>query len=128
MIFADTSALYALLDRDDEAHPRARTFFEAGPHALITHNYVVVETTALVHRRLGPALARDLLEELLPAISVRWVDAEVHRAATSAFLAAVRRRTSFVDWVSFELMRRDGIEAAFTFDRDFAVQGFRVVP
>ncbi len=128
MIFADTSALYALLDRDDDAHPRARAFLEAGPHALVTHNYIIVETAALVHRRLGPVLARAFLEDLLPAISVRWVDAETHRAATSAFLAAVRRRTSLVDWVSFEVMRREGIDKAFAFDRDFAARGFAVVP
>jgi predicted nucleic acid-binding protein len=40
----------------------------------------------------------------------------------------VRRRTSLVDWVSFEVMRRRGIETAFAFDRDFATAGFAVVP
>lgn len=64
----------------------------------------------------------------MPVIAIRWVDEEIHRAATSAFLAAVRRRTSLVDWVSFEVMRRDGIEQAFTFDRDFVSTGFEIVP
>lgn len=128
MIFIDTSALFALLDRDDDAHRRARAFFEQGPPSLLTHNYVVAETTALVHRRLGAVLGRTLLEDLMPVIAIRWVDEEIHRAATSAFLAAVRRRTSLVDWVSFEVMRRDGIEQAFTFDRDFVSTGFEIVP
>ncbi len=128
MIFVDTSALYALLDVDDAAHSEARAFFETGPLPLLTHNYVIVETAALVHRRLGPATARALLEDLLPALHTRWVDEELHRAALSAFLAAVRRRTSLVDWVSFEVMRREAIREAFTFDRDFSVQGFTIVP
>ncbi|MEX2557543.1 MAG: PIN domain-containing protein [Actinomycetota bacterium] len=128
MIFIDTSALFALLDRDDEAHARARAFFEGSPRSLITHNYAVAETVALVHRRLGPVPARSFLEDLLPSIAIRWVDQEIHRAAVSAFLAAVRRRASLVDWVSFEIMRREGIDHAFTFDRDFAAQGFTLVP
>ncbi len=128
MIFIDTSALFALLDRDDEAHARARAFFEGSTRSLCTHNYVVAETVALVHRRLGPVLARTFLEDLLPAIAILWVDQEIHRAAVSAFLAAVRRRASLVDWVSFEIMRREGIDRAFTFDRDFAAQGFTLVP
>jgi predicted nucleic acid-binding protein len=128
VIFADTSALYALLDADDAAHGRARAFFEADPLPLVTHNYVVVETASLVQRRLGPALVRALLEDLMPAVDMRWVDEDLHRAALSAFLAAVRRRTSLVDWVSFEIMRREGIDRAFTFDRDFAAQGFAIVP
>jgi len=128
MIFADTSALYALLDADDAAHARSRAFFEDDPPPLVTHNYVVVETTALVQRRLGPAMVRALLEDLLPALDTRWVDEELHRAAVSALLAAIRRRNSLVDWISFEMMRRDGIRSAFTFDRDFAAQGYAIVP
>lgn len=61
-------------------------------------------------------------------LEIVWVDEELHRAATAAFLAAIRRGTSFVDWVSFELMRRRGIETAFAFDRDFAAEGFRLIP
>ena len=52
----------------------------------------------------------------------------MHRAATSAFLAAGRRSQSLVDWVSFELMRRRGIDTAFAFDRDFVAEGFQTIP
>lgn len=129
-VFADTSALYAFLDRDDANNRAAIRTFESllSRDALTTHNYVVVETAALVHRRLGPAAGRALIEDVLPAIDVDWVDVEMHRAAESAFLAALRRHVSLVDWVSFELMRRRKIGSAFAFDRDFVAQGFSVVP
>ena len=65
---------------------------------------------------------------LLPLIDIRWIDPEDHRAATEAMLAAGRRRVSLVDWASFGLMRRLRIETAFTFDRDFAGQGFELIP
>lgn len=94
----------------------------------MTHNYVVVEAAALVHKRLGAAAVRDLLESVLPPLTTLWIERDVHAAAVSAQLAAARRRVSLVDWVSFEVMRREGIERAFAFDRDFAAQGFETLP
>jgi len=48
IVFVDTSALFALLDRDDDFHSAARSFFpELATRTLVTHNYVVVETIAL---------------------------------------------------------------------------------
>lgn len=92
----------------------------------MTPNYVVVEATALVDRRLGRGAVRDLHTRLLRPIDVAWVDRETHELALSAFLAAPQ--ISLVDRVSFELMRRLGIGTAFTFDRHFAREGFEVVP
>jgi uncharacterized protein len=81
-----------------------------------------------VQRRLPPSAARDLHESLISPLEVVWVDEELHAAAVTALLAAPRRRVSLVDWASFELMRRRGIERAFAFDRDFSTQGFEIVP
>jgi len=60
----------------------------------------------------------------VPVLQVRWVDSTIHNAAMAILLAAARRKLSFVDCVSFELMRMEGITAAFTFDRHFKEQGF----
>lgn len=84
--------------------------------------------TALVQRRLGSVATRFLLEDLVPSLEVVWVDQHLHDNAVSAVLAGLRRRVSLVDWVSFEVMRRQGIERAFAFDRDFVAQGFETVP
>jgi predicted nucleic acid-binding protein len=129
-VFVDTSALYALLDRDDDNHSAASETFAAllEQETLVTHNYVLVETTALVHHRLGGPAARAFIEDVMPVLRVVFVNEDLHRGAESAFLAALRRRVSFVDWVSFELMRRAGIDQAFAFDRDFDLQGFRSLP
>ena len=51
MIFVDTSALYAVLDRDDANHTVARDTWESllrSSQRLLTHNYVLLETAALV--------------------------------------------------------------------------------
>ncbi len=128
-IFVDTSALYAYLDGADANNAGAVTAMNAilGREWLVTHNYIVVETAALVHRRLVPSATRLFVEDLVPLIRTIWIDADLHAAATSAFLAAARRRTSLVDWVSFEVMRREGIRRAFAYDRDFATEGFELI-
>jgi predicted nucleic acid-binding protein len=130
--FVDTSALYALLDADDDNHAAAAGWL-TGPGAasteiLVSHSYVVVETAALVHHRLGAAGARDLFDGLLPALRVVLVDAELHARAVAAYLAGLSRRVSFVDRVSFELVRDANLDRAFAFDRDFATQGIALVP
>lgn len=130
-VFVDTSALYALLSRTDENHRPAAAAFPGLRRrgSLITHNYVVVEAAALVHRRLGGAAVRALLDELLAPIEVLWVDPGLHAVAQAAFLAGARRRgISLVDRVSFETMRRHGIGSAFAFDPDFASEGFELIP
>ena len=128
-VFVDTSALYALLAREDPNHPAAAATFDGlrqrGP--LVTHNYVVVESVALVQHRFGIGAVRTLLD-LLGPVEVAWVDEEMHKAATAALLAAPRRRVSLVDRVSFEMMRDRGITEAFAFDPDFAHEGFVGVP
>ncbi len=95
---------------------------------LVTHNYVVVETAALVHRRLGAAAVRVLFEAFVPALSLFFVDEQLHERASSAYLAASRRSPSFVDWVSFQMIRDQNLDRAFAFDRDFRNEGLTVVP
>jgi predicted nucleic acid-binding protein len=129
-VFVDTSALYAALDRDDADHAAAAETLAdlLGREMLLTHSYVVVETVALSQRRLGVEAARVLVDEVLPAFEVAFVDRPLHEAAVASLLAAGARDVSLVNWTSFELMRRRGVAEAFAFDDDFAERGFRVLP
>ena len=129
-VFVDTSALFVLLDRDNAAHPRAADAFRDLLRAdqLITHNYVVLETTALVGRRLGLEGVRILLRDLVPNLEVVWIDEATHAAAVSALLASSARDVSLVDRVSFQVMRERDVASAFAFDSDFVNEGFETVP
>ena len=95
---------------------------------LLSHEYVLVEVTALAQRRLGRVAVRSLVDDLLPLLEIAWVDEPLHAEAREALMAAGRRTVSLVDWVSFLVMRRRGIRHAFTFDLDFATEGFEVLP
>jgi predicted nucleic acid-binding protein len=129
--FTDTSALYAVLDADDEFHARAGEAWVAllsEDATLVTTNYVLVETFALVQARLGMEAVRALSDQLLPAVRTVGATEEDHRGAVQALLAADRRDLSLVDCTSFLVMRRLGLRSVFTFDADFRNQGFEVVP
>lgn len=124
-VFVDTSALLAILDEDDRYHREAAETFRAlmvGTE-LVTHNYVEVETLTLARRRLGPGAVARLTDRLLPPMTTIWVDEPLHRAALAAHRAD-GASVSLVDNVSFEVMRREGIDRAFAFDADFEAQGF----
>lgn len=127
MIFVDTSALYALADRADRNHDEARLRFSAALNAaegLLTHNYVLVESIALIQSRIGTAAALDLASTA-DNFEIEWVDAKLHQEATRALARSPRRKISFVDQVSFLVMRGRNVEAALAFDRDFEREGFQ---
>lgn len=130
-IFADTSALYAVLDRDDDLHERAhQAWIEilSGPAEIVTSNYVVVESFALVQSRLGMDALRAFNDDVLPVVRVEWVLGEDHRSGAQSVLAADKRRLSLVDCTSFAIMRRLRLRSVFTFDAHFAEQGFQILP
>jgi predicted nucleic acid-binding protein len=129
--FLDTSAIYAYLDRDDANHAAARTtFFELldRGETLLTHNYVAVESAALVLRRLGPTASRALHDDVLPAVDIVWIDERLHATAVTGMLAADNRRISLVDWTSFVVMHERRVDLAFAFDDDFRHRGWTVIP
>jgi len=130
-IFIDTSAIYALLDRDDIEHKKAKKIWIDLLHSeniLITSNYVLIESFALIQNRLGLEAARGFQEDIIPLANIEWVNAETHKSGVSALLAASKRKLSLVDCVSFEVMRNLGIKTIFAFDPHFSEQGFQCIP
>ena len=130
-VFVDTSALYALFDRDDRGHAGAAvawTELLSGPRSLVTSNYVLLETTALLQRRLGLAAVHDLDDRVVPLLTVRWITEPMHHRAMTRLRRTDRREVSLVDCSSFALMEAETIRDAFALDEDFAAAGFRLLP
>jgi predicted nucleic acid-binding protein len=131
MVFVDTSALYAVLDRDDTNHDAAAEAWQRLLNEsviLVTHNYILIEAGALAQRRLGLGALRAIYEDVVPVLRIEWVTREQHRMATEMALVASRKKLSVVDCVSFVVMRDSGVSEAFCFDRHFREQGFRTLP
>lgn len=129
-VFVDTSALLAVLDANDQFHPRARAVWTdliGRAEDLVSTNYVLVETFALAQHRLGMEAVRTLEEDVLPVIRIHWVGEADHQTGVTALLTAGRRQLSLVDCVTFVTMRGLHIKTAFAFDRHFTEQGFEVL-
>jgi predicted nucleic acid-binding protein len=130
-VFVDTSAIFALLNDGDRFHGPASETLEAlaeQQETLLTSNYVLLETFALVGNRLGLSAVRALQSQLVPLFDVYWVDEVIHERAVSALLATGARQLSLVDCVSFELMRELNLDSAFAMDAHFRERGFTCLP
>lgn len=130
-VFVDTSALFALISLNDENYDAALTILEdlIRKHALLmTNNYMIVECFSLLQRRLGIEAVRDLESKIVPLFHIEWVGKDQHAVAVQQVFSASRRQLSLVDCSGFETMRQLKIEKVFTFDGDFAEQGFTIIP
>jgi predicted nucleic acid-binding protein len=126
MIFLDTSAIYALADKADPNHITAYKKFDLASKSgetFLLHNYVLVESAALLQSRLGLQSALLFLEDA-QRFEVEWVDSDLHEEAAKELKRIGKRGIGLVDCTSFFVMRRRGIEKVFAFDPDFEDQGF----
>lgn len=130
MIFLDTSAIFALSDTRDPNHDQARDLFgqvlEVG-EAILLHNYVVVESAALLQRRLGLNVSLRFLNET-PSFQIHWISPTNHQEAVTILNDRSRRGLSLVDCASFVVMRQYGVSHALAFDPDFEQEGFVIYP
>lgn len=129
--FVDTSAFFAILDEDDQNHTRAQeTWLRllGEGHIPLTTNYVLIETSALMQRRLGIRALQTFHENIVPSLQVDRIGRDGHQSGVEAALTAGRRHLSVVDCISFQTMRRESVQTAFCFDSHFAEQGFEVLP
>ena len=130
-IFVDTSGFIAVLDKDEVSHTQAaKTWMEilTSEEDLVTTNYVLVETCALVQNRLGMTAIKVFQDDIVPVLRIEWIDKAVHHAAMGIMVAALRKKLSLVDCVSFEVMRILGVTTVFTLDKHFKEQGFSCLP
>jgi uncharacterized protein len=121
-VFVDTSGFYACLDGSDTFHPQALAAFERSEQEgweLVTTNYVVHETWALVQRRLGWEAVETFLNDLLPRCKIEWVDESAHNAAAVRCRQTRERRFSLTDSVSLEFISKRGITQAIVQDEHF---------
>ena len=128
MIFVDTSAIYALADSADPNHQaavrRLQQILDQGEE-MLTHNYVLLESIALLQARLGLAQAARFANDSTNFI-IEWIDKSLHLTGIRQLQKSGKRRISLVDHISFLVMRRRHMRVAFAFDPDFESEGFQL--
>lgn len=130
--FIDTGAFFSVFDRSDVFHDQAARYLQRcgqEGHRLVTSNFVLAESHALLLSRLGSSHARRFLQSVLQGRVVveRVTEVDEERARRILFRYLDKTYT-YTDSTSFALMERLGIGHVFTFDRHFAQYGFSMVP
>ena len=130
MIFLDTSAVVALLDRRDSEHERAKKAWKkANREALVTTDLVLAEIVTLLRRRVGFEAACAAGERFLSGsvAEIRYADSPLMGQAWTFFERYDDQELSLTDCVSFALMKERRIRQAFAFDQDFRTAGFELI-
>jgi len=122
--FVDSSAIVALVDRDDQTHTAVVSAYRglvADGYKLITTNHVVAETFDLLTVGVGVAIAKQWLRD--SRLAIYHADEQDEAKARQMLLAAAeQRRLSYTDAVSLVVMERLGITDAFAVDPDFLAE------
>lgn len=129
-VFVDSSFLIAAVDPEDRNHGAAMALKKTAATVLtMTSNHVVGECWTFCRRRFGHAAARTLVDSLRDSERYRIVHADpaLEDDALDWLRDRNEREYSFVDAVSFQLMRDRGILDALAFDEDFHAAGFRTL-
>jgi len=134
MIFVDTSAFLASVNRRDIHHFKAIDFKDTclkTGQTLITSDYVLDESYTIIRHRAGHTIAVQFGDALRESqlIQIEYVTPEIIKGAWKLFKAFADHDFSFTDCTSFALMERLHINTAFTFDTHFKEYGrFNVKP
>ena len=127
-LLVDTSAVYALIDRDDTYHRKAVTLLRSVPRRGLTPlltNFIMAESHALLLSRLGAEIARDwLLRQIWPVERITPEDEEKARKIIRRYSD---KSFSYTDATSFAVMERLGIKEAFAFDPHFRQYGLKLL-
>ena len=133
MIFIDTGAIVGRLVTRDQYHLAATDFWNelaSAEVSCITTNLVMAEALTLVGRRTSYRFAAEQARELYSSDILR-ITRPTHTDeinAVNLFEKFSDQRVSFVDCVSFVVMRRHKVEEVFGFDQHFSSAGFVLKP
>lgn len=128
-ILVDTSAYYALKDKDDAFHTQALQFVKTNTCPFVTTNLIVIETLNLVKQRLGYKHAVEIGKNMFdPTISnvIKVTDKDISEA-WKIFQKYDDKDFSFTDCTTFAVMERLKISSVFAFDEHFRQYGKFIV-
>ncbi|MBN1993140.1 MAG: type II toxin-antitoxin system VapC family toxin [Anaerolineae bacterium] len=129
---ADTSGLYALVDRKDPHHAEAVAFLKtyAAVGSLLVSNHIFDEAMTTVKARLGMQVALQLGIRLRNS---RFVEMVVFSTAEEQetwriFSRYTDKGWSYTDCACLALAQQRNIQQAFSFDHHFRQMGLTILP
>jgi uncharacterized protein len=130
-VFFDTSGFFALIDEQDPTHQNAVEWIHghAGRTRPVTTEWVIGETCTLLIARKRHRIVPAFLDYVERSRALLLINPE--DTLLGAAKAMIRRQAdqgySFVDCISFCLMKERKIKEALTTDTHFRKAGFSAV-
>jgi uncharacterized protein len=131
-VFADTSGLYALVDKRDTHHRAARDMVQRlvrTGRKLVVTDYIIDETVTLARARSGAHVALRVLDliDRSGGIRIEWIGPARFEAAKLFVRRHADHEYSFTDCSSFVVMRELQLREALTSDGHFPQAGFEAL-
>ena len=134
MIFVDTGAWIAILNRRDQHYQEAVAIYnrlQQRQTRLLTTDYVIDETITRLRYDTNHSLAVmffDRVELFIETgvLTVVEIDRDVFEKAIALFRQYDSARLSFTDCTSFVVCRENDIREAFAFDQHFSMMGINL--
>lgn len=132
-LFVDTSAWVAVVNRRDQYHPVASSFYRKALkeyERLITTNLVAAETYILLRLDCGLDVAMSWWERITTSLKIKMIyaDPDITWEAIKLLRKFDDQTFSLTDAVSFAVMHQGSVKEAFAFDAHFTVAGFTTCP
>ncbi len=132
MLFIDTSAFIAIVNKGDRWHESANKLVEdikegrTKLRGIVTSDYVIDETLTKIRYSVGHKEAVEWGKSILASSLIQKVivDDAVFNEAWELFQRYEDKKLSFTDCTSVVIMRNMGINTIFAFDEDFLKIGF----
>jgi predicted nucleic acid-binding protein len=121
-VLIDSDAFVGLLYEKDAHHQKAVALFsqlENKKIALVSTNYIILETATVLSHRQGQSVARMFLK-FVQQIPIIHIGEALHKQSLDLFRRQIRRGTSVVDCSNVVLMKHYGIPKIFSFDKVYA--------
>lgn len=119
MTFADTSAIFALINPNDKFHNSAKEWFVHQRPKLVLTDYIVDELLALAISRGNKEFALMISKKVRYLAGVKKITEEDFYKAWEIFDRYQDKSWSLTDCTSYVFMKRSGIKKAFAFDPHF---------
>ncbi len=134
MIFVDTGAWIAILNRGDQHHQEAVAMYnklQQQQTRLLTTDYVIDETVTRLRYDTNHPLAVMFFNRIelfmeTGVLTVAEIDKNIFEKAKAFFRQYDSARLSFTDCTSFVVCHENSIREAFAFDQHFSMMGINL--
>ena len=130
-MFVDSDIFVALAKEDDSNHRKAQSILDGLVRKSIrflTSNYVFAETITVISQRVGRQQALSFIQTIKSPdspFSFHWINEDIEKLALDIFAEQNSKNVSFVDCTNMAIIRRDHIDAIFSFDAIYRKNNIR---